>query len=281
MKTYIISVLSIVIIAFTSCTDVVNVDIPKTDSRLVIEASLDWEKGTSGNVQTIKLSESTPYFDSVVYKKVVGASVKVINDNDGTDFIFIDQNDGTYTIADFVPVLNQSYTLEVIYNNETYIAKETMTPVSDISNIEQSKDKGTDTDAIEIKVFFNDPVNEKNFYLVKFLERGDVLPLLGYDSDEFTNGNEKSFEFEKLEDKKNKIEEFVPGDIIDIKLFGASERYYNYMRLLIGQSEGSGDAFSTIPAPLRGNCINTTNKKNYAFGYFRLTQSVSKTYTIL
>jgi len=41
---------------FTSCTEVIDVEVPEAESRLVIEASLDWEKGTIGNNQTITLS---------------------------------------------------------------------------------------------------------------------------------------------------------------------------------------------------------------------------------
>ena len=31
-------------IVFTSCTNVIDVDVPEAESRLVIEASIDWEK---------------------------------------------------------------------------------------------------------------------------------------------------------------------------------------------------------------------------------------------
>ena len=59
-----------------SCTDVIEVDVPVAAPRLVIEASIDWEKGTLGNEQTISLSLSTPYFDDS-NTAVTGASIIV------------------------------------------------------------------------------------------------------------------------------------------------------------------------------------------------------------
>lgn len=51
------------------------------------------------------------------------------------------------------------------------------------------------------------------------------------------------------------------------------------MSLLISQYESGGDPFSTTPVAIKGNCINQTQKDNYAFGYFRLTQVEETDYT--
>ncbi|WP_062060628.1 DUF4249 domain-containing protein [Aquimarina longa] len=276
MKTYIKSIILIIVITFTSCSDVINVDVPVASPRLVVEASIDWQKGTSGNEQSIKLTTSTPYFDKEKNNKVQGASVKIINDNDGTEFIFIDQKNGNYITSDFVPVLNQSYTLEIIYNNEVYIAKETMTPVTDVKNITQS----IEDEVLEVNLMFDDPKDIENFYFVKFKERGDLFPELFYESDEFSDGNEMKVVFSKEEDDDSTIQELKPGSIVDIKLHGISKRYYKYIRLMIDQSESDGGPFSTTPAPLRGNCTNQSKPENYAFGYFRLTQVIKTSYTL-
>lgn len=284
MKTYIKTLLAIVTITFTSCTDVIDVDVSEAAPRLVIEASINWEKGTAGNEQIIKLSTSTPFFDEQINKEVTGASVMITNDNDGTEFIFTDQNNGSYTTTNFIPVLNQSYTLQVVYNNETYIAKETMMSVVDIKDVTQAIEIEGGDEIIEVNLAFDDPENEENFYFIKFKEQGDLLPELYYTSDEFSNGNQINLDFEDNDDEDDNDNEdsngFKPGDIVDINLFGVSEGFYNYIRLLTDQAESDGGPFSTIPAPLRGNCTNASTPDNYAFGYFRLTQVVSTSYTI-
>lgn len=266
-------------ILYVSCIDVIDVDLQTADSKLVIEASIDWEKGTSGNEQTIKLSISEPYFDNTSSNNVTGASVKVTNDNSGTDFIFTDQNNGKYITENFIPKLNQSYTLEVIYDGEIHIAKETLMPVVDISKITQSTEKGSNKNAIDVSVSFIDPADEENYYLMKFQEQEDLLPTLYATSDEFTNGNEMTITYEKIDDEETNEEELKPGDILNIDLYGISKNYYNYIQILINQNEGNG-LFNSTPVALKGNCTNPSNPDNYAHGYFRLTQVDRKVYTI-
>jgi effector-binding domain-containing protein len=277
MKTYQFYIL---LCLFTwSCTDVIDVEVQNAAPRLVIEASIDWEKGTIGNEQLITLSQTVPYFDELTANEVVGASVKITNDTSGEEFVFTDQNDGTYTTDSFVPVFGNAYTLEVVYNGETYLAQETMISVVDIAEINQSVEDGFNDEALELNVLFNDPEDEENFYLFRFQEEGDLLPELLDISDEFTNGNQMTIFYEKEEDEDINQEEFESGDIVAIKFHGISERYYNYIRLLIEQYESVGDPFSTTPVPLKGNCTNPENPDNYAFGYFRLSETVTTSYT--
>ncbi|MDG5491082.1 DUF4249 domain-containing protein [Psychroserpens sp. SPM9] len=279
MKTYIKYILSMLAVVFMSCEDVIDVDVPTGQTRLVIEASLDWEKGTSGSNQQVKLSTSTPYFETEAIPVVVGASVKVVNTNTNEEFVFVDQNDGTYLTTTFVPVIGNTYQLEVIYNDETYTATQTMTSVSDINNITQSIEGGFDDELLELNIYFDDPEDEANYYLVRYYEDGDLFPYFEDISDEFLNGNEIHDFFEKDDDEDSGQAPFQPGDTVEINLYGISESYYNYIRLLIEQYYSGGDPFSSTSAEIRGNCINETNDDNYAYGYFRATEVVKTSYT--
>jgi len=48
MKNYILKNIVFLVILFTSCTDVIDLEVPIAPPRLVIEASIDWEKETIG-----------------------------------------------------------------------------------------------------------------------------------------------------------------------------------------------------------------------------------------
>ena len=264
---------------FVACTEVIDVDVPVAEARLVVEASIDWEKGTSGNTQIIKLSTSTPFFDENKSSIVSSASVKVTDNTSNQEFTFVDQQNGEYLCSDFVPVLNHSYTLSIEYDGESYTAVETLMSVTEIDRIEQSTEDGFDDEAIELNMFVPDPADEDNYYLIKFHEEGDLLVKLFDVDDEFVDGNEMKFFIEKLDDEDTGEEEFIAGDIVHLNLYGISEAYYNYIRILIEQTE-AGDIFSTIPVAIKGNCINPANPENYAFGYFRLTQVDKTTYTV-
>ncbi|WP_308991755.1 DUF4249 domain-containing protein [Mariniflexile litorale] len=279
MKTYIKSILLLFCLVLASCEDVIDVDVSEGKTRLVIEASLDWEKGTTGNQQTIKLSQSSPYFQTNGNNVVTGASVKVTNNNTNAEYVFTDENDGTYTISNFIPVINHSYTLEIIFNGETYIGTETLMSVPVINNITQSTEGGFDDEYLEVNIYYNDPANEENFYLTKYQEEGDLFPLLEDRSDEFVNGNEIYDFWEKSDDEDTNEKPFEAGDKISISLYGISERYYNYIRLLIEQYSSGGDPFSSTAAQIKGNCVNKTKVDNYPYGYFRVTEVVKTSYT--
>ena len=279
MNRNLFTVVLLFILGFTSCTDVIEVEVPTAPPRLVIEASIDWRKGTSGNFQRVKLSSSTPFFENLQDSPVTGAQVKITNDTDGTEFQFQDENNGTYFTASFVPVIGQSYTLQVDHEGETYIARETLTPVVEIDSVFQSTDNGFDQNALEVNVLFTDPANVPNFYLAKFLRQGDLLPTLFDIKDEFTDGNQIRIIYERIENEDTGEMEFEPGDVVEIDLNGISSPYYDFMRILIEQSGNSGNLFSTIPAEIKGNCINVTDPDHYPYGYFRLTEVDKRVYT--
>ena len=248
VKTGIHYILLIAILSLTSCTDVIELDVPSEAPRLVIEASINWEKETIGNNQRIKLSKSTPYFDTNGAEPVLGASVKITNDTNGAVFIFTDNSDGTYSTDSFVPVVNNSYTLEVINEGETYVAQENLIAVPSILSVYQSTDYFFQ-DLLEVNFEFLDPIDEVNYYYIKFQEQADLLPSLSTLKDEFINGNLITISNERRENEDINQVAYAPGDVVDMELYGISKEYYDYMTILINQSE-SGGPFDTTPVAL-------------------------------
>ncbi len=262
-----------------SCEDVIDVPVQTAAARLTIEASLDWEKGTAGNVQTIKLSTSTAFFDTVSNTAVTGAQVSVTNTDMSAQFDFVDQDNGTYTTTEFVPVIGQSYTLEIVYNGETYRATETLNPVTEITEVLQSRDDGFSEDELEVRIIFIDPEEEGNNYLFKFQKLGELLPTLEVGTDEFINGNQIDWWYEIEEDEDTEtIEAFAPGDVVNIEMYGISKAYNDYLEILTDQVGGVG-LFEATPVAVKGNCVNLTNPENFAHGYFRLTEFNKTSYT--
>ena len=155
-----------------------------------------------------------------------------------------------------------------------------MTAVTDITSVFQGRKEGFDDELLEVHVVFTDPEVEGNNYLFKFQREGDLLPDLETAKDEFLNGNEIDWWYEIDEDDDTEIEPFKPGDVVDIEMYGISKAYYDYIKILISQLGGVG-LFESTPVDVKGNCVNTTNPENYAFGYFRLTQVVKTSYTFV
>jgi len=280
MKTYIRTTIVLLAIVLTSCTDVIDVPVQTAQTRLVIEASIDWEKGTTGNEQVISLRTSTAFFETTSNTAALGAAVKITNDTNGAEFIFTDQNNGDYTTDEFIPVIDQAYTLEVSYNGETYRAQERLFPVPAIKDVFQDVEEGFDDELLEVHIIFDDPPEIGGNIYFKSLRQGDQFPLLEVGNDEFINGNEVDWwiEYEEAEDEADDLGAFKPGDVVDIEMYAISTDYKDYLEILINQI-GGVDLFDATPVAFRGNVVNVTNPDNYAHGYFRLTEFNKLTYT--
>lgn len=255
-----------------TCEDVIDLDLKTAKTRLVIDASITWYKGFSGNNQLIKLSLTAPYYSTII--PPANDALVTVTDAQNNTYHFIEENNtGIYRNQTFVPEINGVYKLKIIYKNEVYTATETLIPVVNIDKVEQKSNGGFSGEETEIKAFYTDPLNEKNYYLFEFINvSSNTVSLEAYD-DEFNNGNQ-IFGFYSNENLKK-------DDGLMIQNHGISKRFYEYMTILLQQSnDQSGDPFEVQPATLRSNCINETNPENYPFGYFRASEVSTYQYII-
>ncbi len=255
-----------------SCQDVVDIPLDNQEPKLVIDAAINWEKGTTGAVQKIKLSTTTDFYTNTI-PVVSGASVSVISSSNVV-FNFIETpNTGEYVCSNFIPIINEVYTLNILNKGQTYTATEKMMPVAPIINIVQTTQTGFGGDVLKINGNFLDPVNEANYYLFKFKYAKGLRPEFKANEDLFYNGNPYfSIDFK---------DDLIAGDQLDLTHFGISKEYFNYIKVIIELSGTQGGApFSTPPATAKGNIKNTTDFNNFPLGYFRLCETSSKIYTI-
>ncbi|MDT0648142.1 DUF4249 domain-containing protein [Zunongwangia sp. F260] len=257
-----------IIFLLFSCEDVIEIDLKESEPRLVIDASIQWIKGTQGNLQFIRLTTTAPYYQDEV-PAVTNAEVQ-IRDEQGEVYVFYHTEDGYYQITDFKPVVGMQYQLSVVYNDQLYMATERLAPVVDIDFVEQTSGGGFAGDEIEIKAYYTDPADEENFYMFSFEEERTIFEIY---EDQFNNGNQ-IFGYYSDED-------IEPGDEIFIEMAGISRAYYEYLFVLRAQiGTNSGGPFETKPATLKGNIVNQTNQENYPLGYFRLSEVATTTYVV-
>ena len=251
-------------LSFTACEDVIDLELNTGEPRLVIDASLNWLKGTEGKNQFIKLSLSAPFYDNEV-PPANNAIVTVVDTNNNT-FNFVEDGDtGIYRNNTFIPEIDGVYNLTINYKDEIYTGTEQLMGVASIDRVEQKNDGGFSREEIEIKAYYTDPEGIENYFLFEVEKLSDNDVSLEVYDDEFRDGNE-IFAFYSDEDLE-------AGDELTIYGSGISERFYEFMVILLQQTdEEGGDPFETQPATVRGNCVNITNPENYPFGYFRVSE---------
>ena len=272
MKKATLFILVLIAILFNSCEDVIDVDLKTAPPKLVIEASINWFKGTDGKEQKIKLTTTTGFYETVI-PKVSGATVFIKNSSN-TQFNFIEKpNTGEYICLNFIPEIDQTYTLTIIRNGQTYTAAEKLKPIAPITKIVQNYRGGFVGNTIEIKAFFNDNGQENNYFLYKYIYSSQTKSNYYVAEDIFFQGNEF---FSISQNNELKV-----GDKVEISHFGISKLYYNYMNVIVNISgNSSGSPFQSPPSTVRGNIINTTNFDDFALGYFSVSEAETRNYIV-
>ncbi len=265
-------------ILYLSCEDVINIDLPSSPPRLVINAGLERIFNNDGNFTdeaTVRLSLSIPFF-STEPNYVENATVTITNLT--TNQIFNIQNTsfgrGTYknNTEDNLSIdPNAEYKLTVVYNNITYESIEKLnvsTPIDQVKQVKRNNNFDEDEFAIEIK--YTDVPNMDNFYVFDF----------GWGNLQSIN-HEDFFEDGKQTPTTQFFDE-VKNGIFRARLLGSDERFNNYIDAIIELSgESNNGPFSTVPFKAKGNIINTNNPKNFPFGYFHVNEVYTQEISIV
>jgi hypothetical protein len=270
----VIKYISAVIFTFFifGCEEVIDIDLATAPPRLVVEASINWDKETPGNEQFIKLTTTTDYFSTTI-PPVSGATVFITNSTNVV-FDFIESSEaGIYECSNFIPVIDETYTLTIIYDGETYTSTEKLLKTPEIKRVEQNNEGGILGEDIELRFVYDDIPNETNFYLQQIDDPYKAIPEFGILEDRFFQNNEMFGIYFS--------DQFVPGDVVTFTLNGVNQNNFNYMNILLAQTgTNSAGPFSTPTSTIRGNVVNQTNFDNYALGYFRLSERARVSYTI-
>ncbi len=274
ITTILIALLSLFLIS--GCEEVIDVNLDTSAPKLVIDAAIVWDKETDGSLQTITITKTSSYYQNNSIG-VSGAVVSITNSkNNVFDFIEEIPNSGKYVCKTFIPEVNESYTLKVVNEKSIYTATEKLIETPAIEYIESFKKKAVigDKFRIEVLTYFKDKAEEKNYYLVAIKQPSKLFYEYSVLDDQITQGN-TMFDFYASD-------ELNEGEIVTIKHLGISERYANYLSILLSVSGngGGGGPFQTPAATVKGNIINETNSKDNPLGFFRLSQLNNKLYTI-
>jgi hypothetical protein len=258
-----------------SCEEVVDVKLDTDTPKLVIDASIKWQKGTTGNLQIIKLTTTTDFYSNTI-PVATGATVLVTNStlSPPVTYQFIeDGQTGEYICNNFSSIINDIYALTVVYKGQTFTSSSPFVRSPIIEKTEQNIKPGFEgKDIYEFKFYFQDNGNEDNFYLAGAKNSNIVYPEYGVLSDEFTQGNLMFAVYQDPDLKK--------GDVIEYSLQGMTVKYSNYMNKLLNiAGTDGGNPFATAPATLRGNIVNQTNPDDYPYGYFHLSEIDSGSHT--
>lgn len=234
---------------FSSCEQVIDLDLRDSDARLVVEAQVTDEPG-SCKVQLTRVVN----YDATNEPNYVTGAVVTMNDN-GTLVALQEVSPGKYAAPDLTGIPGHTYQLNVLVDGENYTATSTMPAHIPIDSIyTRFETFFVDTNLV---TYFNyqDPAGLKNYYRAIFAVGDSLAKDIFVDEDTFYDGQEVeqsifSFNFEP-----------VSGDTIHIELRSIDANTYKYFLTL---SEILGGQSGQLAAPANP----TNNISNGALGFF-------------
>ncbi len=292
--------LVLLLVSLSACEDVIEVETPVEDPRLVVEGLIRVDTTQEFVPVEIRLTQTAGFFDTV--QPVSDATdvvilLQEIRDGAPTGNTFsralaeVDPGSGVYVpdptfdadqrlrvstvlAADYV------YTLILTWQGRRYAAVTEYVPSVPIDRAEPGDRTLFDEDETEVVVAFTDTPGEGDYYIFDF-GFGEFLP----SEDSFSDGEQLEFSF--FYDQS-----FDPGTEIEISILGADQVFYNYMLLLVEQAGDSGNPFQTPVATVRGNVFDVTDLDNidnadntgqpdvFPLGFFAIVQEFNATVTI-
>ncbi|HMB61859.1 MAG TPA: DUF4249 family protein [Eudoraea sp.] len=278
--------LLVLFVLFTGCEDVIQVDVPSEEPRLIVDALIRIDESEQALNVEVKVSLTSSFFGTIPATGL--GDITIINLDGPTTMcanclILKEKTPGSGVYEevgspDFF--MDGELIIQLKHEDRRYFARTRYVPAVPIDTVEQGDGTLFGSDDTELIVTFTDAPDREDFYVFDF-DFGRYLVT----EDEFYQGQEFSFSY--FYDQK-----FEPGEEIAISIMGADRTFYNYMNLLIDQSEDEFDIFDTPVATVRGNIFDVTELDNidvfdnvdqpdvFPLGYFAVVQVYNDTITM-
>lgn len=279
-KKYRLLFLSLSILFLAACEDEIDVDLDEGETQLVLDAFIT----NDSSLQTLRLSETAPYFLNQPTKGVSGAQIKIIGPNQ-LEYNFSDMGNGIYSynpnIIGAIDSVGFNYQLQLIYDSEVFIANSRLNPVPPIDSMTydfEESDLGSE-EGYYTQFWARDIIGRSDFYWIRAYKNGEPVRaddpsslILSEDAAFSGNGADGFIFILPLRAAiTNNDEPFALGDTSQVELLSLNEDVFEYLDQVTIQANNGG-LFSTPPANIRSNVRDAAgNLQEKVLGVFSLS----------
>lgn len=255
MKRYIYPLLLACVSAwiFSSCQDVIDVNLNSVEPQLVIEGSV-----RMGNYAEVLITKTKDFDASNVYDPVTDARV-VVSDSSGNSETLQADASGRFVASTIIGEERKTYYLSVMYNEKEYTSVTYMPPRVEIDSI--TIWKMALRDIPDPMVHFVDPVGAENQYYRYVLSINGEIPSSMYQlenrliSTEFVDGSIiRQVIFIEYENNGISDDPIRQGDVVGVEMQCIDKGVYTF--------------FETLDNVRYSSANPTSNIKGGALGYF-------------
>ena len=282
----IICILCASLLLWSSCTDVIDIHLNPTESRLVVDAWLN----TKPEAQTIRLTRSQSYFDNTFASGIASAEVSVDNDL-GQTFLFTDHGDGNYIwTPDSTETLGEvgtQFSLRILWDGKQYSANSEIKRVPQIDSIqiEVRKDELGYADGHYAAMFARDFPGTGDTYWIKAYKNGQYLNKpqelnIAYDAAFDAGGEIDGIVFiPPIRELINRypdpdtgddfdVPPYAPGDTVHVEIHSITGDAFQFLQTARDQMTNGDNTIFAIPiANTKGNVFNDADGSP-VLGYF-------------
>lgn len=247
---------------FSSCQDVIDLEVPDGEVLLVVDG---WITDQEGEKQVL-LSTTANYFDNIETPSVENATV-VLFDEDGAVDTLIESSSGVY-VTNYQGVVGKTYHIyiQTVSGEEYESSPELLKFVSTIAAVhaEFREETSFEDEGYYVSIDTEEPLGVGDFYRWKQYVNDTLLnePFdLLYASDEFVDGN-------PIIDFDVTTKPLSLGDSYRIQQLSISREAFEFFTQLQTQTAFVGSLFDSPPAALQGNMVSVNSTDKNVLGYF-------------
>lgn len=260
-------ILLLSVVLLFSCQKVVNLDLRTAASQLVIQGEVTEAPGP----YTVSINRSVGFYADNNFPAVDGATVKISDDQGGTDSL-TETGPGKYVTHSIQGRPGTTYTLSVLVDGASYTAAATMPPPVLLDSVTFDNTGGgrfgRKNDIIP-QANYQDPAGVKNYYQFALYIAGTRFTKNVYAfNDRLSDGK---YITQNLRMDSSYLD---PGELLRVDMYCIDANVYNYFSQL-SQATGTG-AFNTAAAPANPS----TNISNGAYGVFSAHTVSTRTVTV-
>jgi len=252
-----------VIILFSSCEKVINIDLNSKDSQIVIEASIS----NQSEPCVVMLTQTINYNESNNFPAISDATV-VLSDNVGNIDTLIETSAGIYETSAVQGTVGRTYTLKVNVSGKEYTAISAMNTSVEIDSLYISTINLPNSYQKTLNLVYEDIEGIANYY--RFIEIINSEPQSTIFIEDDLKQDGQTIDMTLLAKGQTQVK-LKSGDMVTVQLQTIDNKVYDYFRTLLQLSRGGMINQSTSPAnPL-------SNFNNGALGYFNAYAVTLKT----
>jgi hypothetical protein len=245
----------LLVVLFSSCRKVINVDIEGVEKKIVIEAFItDQQDSSRVLISTTKNISENNYYPGV------GGAVITVSDEAGVITTFIEDSAGYYSAPGFKGAVGKTYSLLVNINGSSFSAVSTMPQKIRMDTLYISDELLFGKSRKIANTTYQDPTGKGNCYRYVQYINGKKTKTIFVNNDDYIDGNFVEAKLWYLVDEEEEDEKIKSGDTLRLDMMCIENTVFKYWFSL--NQSATGNSQSASPA----NAVS--NISGGALGYF-------------